>query len=57
MIDEMSSRRLLLIRIREARSAAPGAKIVLVSRELAADELSEATDAGVDAAIGRTSTR
>ncbi len=54
VIDEMSSRRLLLIRIREARSAAPGAKIVLVSRELAADELSEATDAGVDAAIGRT---
>jgi DNA-binding NarL/FixJ family response regulator len=54
VIDEMSSRRLLLMRIREARSAAPGAKIVLVSRELAADELSEATDAGADAAIGRT---
>jgi len=54
VIDEMSSRELLLIRIREARSAAPGAKIVLVSRDLAADELGEATDAGVDAAIGRT---
>jgi len=53
LIDEMSSRRRLLVRIREARAAAPGAKILLVSRELAPDELGEATEAGADAAIGR----
>jgi DNA-binding NarL/FixJ family response regulator len=54
LIDEMSSRRLLLIRIREARTAAPRAKVVLVHRDLAPDELTEATGAGADAAISRS---
>ena len=53
LVDEMSSRRMTLVRIREARSAAPAARVVLVTRELGADGLSEATEAGADAAIGR----
>lgn len=53
LVDEMSSRRMTLVRIREARSAAPAAVVVLVTRELGADGLAEATEAGADAAIGR----
>ena len=54
VVEEMSSRRLTLMRIREARSAAPAARIVLVTPELGPDGLREATEAGVDAAIGRS---
>jgi len=54
LIDEMSSKRLLLVRIREARTAAPRATVVLIHRDLAPDELSEATGAGADAAISRS---
>jgi DNA-binding NarL/FixJ family response regulator len=53
LVEEMTSRRMTLVRIREARSAAPAARVVLVTRELGADGLSEATEAGADAAIGR----
>ena len=53
LIDEMSSQRMTLMRIREARSASPAARVVLLTRELAAESLREATEAGADAAIGR----
>jgi DNA-binding NarL/FixJ family response regulator len=42
-----------LERIREARSAAPDAKVVLLSRDLAPGNLDEASVAGVDAVIDR----
>ena len=54
VVEEMSSRRLTLIRIREARSAAPASRIVLVTPELSPEGLREATEAGADAAIGRS---
>ena len=54
LVDEMSSRRTMLMRIREARSAAPAARIVLVARELGCDAMREATEAGADAAICRS---
>jgi DNA-binding NarL/FixJ family response regulator len=54
LIDEMSSQRMTLVKIREARSAAPGARVVLLTRELEAQNLLEATEAGADAAIGRS---
>ena len=54
LVDEMSSRRTMLMRIREARSAAPAARIVLVARELGGDAMREATEAGADAAICRS---
>jgi DNA-binding NarL/FixJ family response regulator len=54
LVDEMSSRRTMLMRISEARSAAPAARIVLVARDLGGDGVREATEAGADAAICRT---
>lgn len=54
LVDEMHARAAMLSRIREARSAAPAARIVLVTRDLAADNLADAIEAGADAAIGRS---
>jgi DNA-binding NarL/FixJ family response regulator len=53
LVDEMRSRAVMLARIREARAAAPAARIVLVTGDLGADNLADAIEAGADAAIGR----
>jgi DNA-binding NarL/FixJ family response regulator len=54
LVDEMRTRSVTLARIREVRAAAPGTKIALVTRDLRPDALAEATEAGADAALGRS---
>ena len=44
----------LLGRVREARAAAPGAKLVLLARHMDAGRLDAAAEAGIDAAVGKT---
>ena len=53
VIDDMAAPRARLMRIREARSAAPGAKILLLTGRMEADGLAEAAGAGIDAAIAK----
>jgi DNA-binding NarL/FixJ family response regulator len=53
VIDDLASPRGRLLRIREARSAAPGAKILLLTGRMEAGGLGEAAAAGIDAAIAK----
>ena len=54
VVDEMTEHATALARIREIRTAAPAAKVVLVTSSMDADWLAEAAEAGIDAAIGKT---
>jgi DNA-binding NarL/FixJ family response regulator len=54
VIDQMRSPDVTLARIYELRTAVPGAKIVLLSARMEPDWLSEAANAGIDAAIAKT---
>src|SRR5436190_15524140 len=53
VIDDMPAPRARLMRVREARSAAPGAKILLLTARMDPDGLAEAAAAGIDAAIAK----
>ena len=53
VIDDLTAPRARLMRIRESRSAAPGAKILLLTGKMDASGLSEAAAAGIDAAIAK----
>jgi DNA-binding NarL/FixJ family response regulator len=53
VIDDLRAPRMLEYRIREARSAAPAAKIVVLSLGLDAARMAELAAAGADAAIER----
>jgi DNA-binding NarL/FixJ family response regulator len=53
LIDDMPVPRTRLMRIRESRSAAPGAKILLLTGRMEAGGLAEAAAAGIDAAIAK----
>jgi DNA-binding NarL/FixJ family response regulator len=53
VIDDMPAPRARLMRIREGRSAAPGAKILLLTTRMDPDGLAEAAAAGIDAAIAK----
>ena len=55
IFDEMHDRDRVLRRIREARDAAPSAKLVLVSLSMDRRWLADASDAGIDAAIAKQS--
>jgi DNA-binding NarL/FixJ family response regulator len=50
---DLASPRGRLMRIREARSAAPGAKILMLTGRMEAGGLAEAAAAGIDAAIAK----
>jgi DNA-binding NarL/FixJ family response regulator len=52
LIGDLAAPRTRLARIREARSAAPAAKIVLLVDSMDPEELADAAAAGIDAAIG-----
>jgi DNA-binding NarL/FixJ family response regulator len=54
VVDHMSSSERSLARVREVRSAAPQAKIVLLAADMDAALLDKATAAGIDAAIAKT---
>jgi DNA-binding NarL/FixJ family response regulator len=54
VVDHMSSSERSLARVREVRSAAPKAKIVLLAADMDAGLLDKATTAGIDAAIAKT---
>jgi DNA-binding NarL/FixJ family response regulator len=53
LIDDLPVPRARLMRIREARSAAPGAKILLLTGRMEASGLADAAAAGIDAAIAK----
>jgi DNA-binding NarL/FixJ family response regulator len=53
VIDDLAAPRARLMRIRESRSAAPGAKILLLTGRMDAGGLAEAAGAGIDAAIAK----
>jgi DNA-binding NarL/FixJ family response regulator len=54
VFDESPQQATTLTRIREIRSAAPGAKLLLLTAQMDAEWLTEASAAGIDAAISRT---
>jgi DNA-binding NarL/FixJ family response regulator len=54
IVDDMTAHGTALARIREVRTAAPDAKVVLVTTSMDPDWLAEAAEAGVDAAIAKT---
>jgi DNA-binding NarL/FixJ family response regulator len=54
LVDEMSEAQVTLSRIREVRAAVPEAKIVLLTVRMEPAWLTEATAAGVDAAIAKS---
>jgi DNA-binding NarL/FixJ family response regulator len=54
VIDEMKDTATALARIRDARSAAPDAKLVLLSADMDPAWLGDAAAAGIDAAIAKT---
>lgn len=54
VVDDMGSRPNALDRIRDARCAVPGAKIVLLTGQMEGDWLADASHAGIDAAIAKT---
>jgi DNA-binding NarL/FixJ family response regulator len=55
VVDDMRDKTAALARIREARAAAPDAKVVLLSLDMEPKWLSRAAAAGIDAAIAKTS--
>ena len=54
VIDEMQDKQAAVARIREARGAVPEAKLLLLSVDMDATWLAEASGAGIDAAIAKT---
>jgi DNA-binding NarL/FixJ family response regulator len=54
IVDDMTAHGTALARIREIRVAVPDAKVVLVTTSMDPDWLAEAGDAGIDAAIAKT---
>jgi DNA-binding NarL/FixJ family response regulator len=54
IVDELSDEKAVLARVREARESAPEAKIVLLSADMDAKRLGEASAAGIHAAIAKT---
>ena len=54
LVDDMSQDQATLSRIREVRTAAPRAKVVLLTTRMDADRLADAAAAGVDAAIAKS---
>jgi DNA-binding NarL/FixJ family response regulator len=54
VVDQMADHERTLSRLREARAAAPAAKVVLVTTLLQDEPLAEATAAGAHAAISRS---
>src|SRR5688500_4889535 len=54
VFDEMSDASTVLLRVGEARDAAPEAKLVLLSSNMDPDVLADASAAGIDAAIAKS---
>ena len=54
VMDEMSDRDAVLARVREARGAAPSAKLVMLATDMDSEWLARACGAGIDAAIGKS---
>jgi DNA-binding NarL/FixJ family response regulator len=53
LVDEMTDETIVVARIREARAAVAGAKLVLLTTQMQATWIGEATAAGLDAAIAK----
>jgi DNA-binding NarL/FixJ family response regulator len=54
VFDDSSEAGAVVARIREARQAAPEAKLVMLTLRMEPDELAQASAAGIDAAIAKT---